>query len=141
MQLMSAREEVMLRFRPYLHAHGLTDQQWRIIRALAEVEHREILDLSDVCGIHPASLSRILPKLDSAGIINRRPNKADQRRVIVTLAAKGRALYNRIAPESERLYNDITSDIGPDLVREAYDVLERMIEALRTKRVSAAAGE
>lgn len=124
----------MLRFRPHLHAHGLTDQQWRIIRALMEVESREILDLSDVCGIHPASLSRILPKLDAAGIINRRTNKADQRRVIVTIAQKGRTLFNQLAPESERLYSSIASDIGYDLLDEAYDVLERMIEALRTKR-------
>ena len=136
MQLMTAREEVMLRFRPHLHAHGLTDQQWRIIRALMEVESCEILDLSDVCGIHPASLSRILPKLDAAGIINRRPNKADQRRVIVTIAPKGRALFNQIAPESERLYRSITSDIGQDLMREAYDVLDRMIHALRSKRTA-----
>lgn len=127
----------MLRFRPHLHAHGLTDQQWRIIRALMEVESREILDLSEVCGIHPASLSRILPKLDAAGIINRRPNKADQRRVIVTIAPKGRTLFNQIAPESERLYNSLTADIGHDLVHEAYDVLERMIRALKSKRLAA----
>ena len=133
---MTAREEVMLRFRPHLHAHGLTDQQWRIIRALMEVESREILDLSEVCGIHPASLSRILPKLDAAGIINRRPNKADQRRVIVTIAPKGRTLFNQIAPESERLYHSLTSDIGQDLVHEAYDVLDRMIRALKSKRTA-----
>ena len=34
MQLMLAREAVMQRFRPHLNAQGLTDQQWRIIRAL-----------------------------------------------------------------------------------------------------------
>ncbi len=130
----------MLRFRPHLHANGLTDQQWRIIRALMEVNSREILDLSEVCGIHPASLSRILPKLDAAGIIDRRPNTADQRRVIVTIAPKGRALFKQIAPESDRLYESIISDIGHDLMHEAYDVLERMISALKSKRTSAETG-
>ena len=36
MQLMRARELVMRHFRPHLHDHDLTDQQWRIIRALTE---------------------------------------------------------------------------------------------------------
>lgn len=136
MQLMTAREEVMLRFRPHLHAHGLTDQQWRIIRALMEVESREILDLSEICGIHPASLSRILPKLDAAGIITRRPNKQDQRRVIVSIAPKGRALFDEIAPESERLYREIAADIGDELMHDLYTVLDRMITSLRTKRLA-----
>ncbi len=38
MQLMLAREAVMQRFRPHLNARGLTDQQWRIVRALNEVD-------------------------------------------------------------------------------------------------------
>ena len=41
MQLMLAREAVMQRFRPHLTANGMTDQQWRIIRALNEVEAGE----------------------------------------------------------------------------------------------------
>lgn len=134
MQLMWAREEIMQRFRPHLHENGLTDQQWRIIRALMEVESREILDLSEMCGIHPASLSRILPKLDAAGIINRRPNEADQRRVIVSIAEKGRELFARLAPESERIYDGIADDIGPELIHDLYIALDKMINALRDKR-------
>ena len=45
MQLMRAREIVMARFRPHLNAHGVTDQQWRIIRALNETDGLEIADL------------------------------------------------------------------------------------------------
>ncbi len=65
MQLMLAREVVMQRFRPHLTAHGLTDQQWRIVRALNEVEALEIAELSRACCLHAASLSRILPKLEA----------------------------------------------------------------------------
>ncbi len=130
MQLMRAREEIMQRFRPHLHENGLTDQQWRIIRALMEVESYEILDLSEICGIHPASLSRILPKLDTACIINRRPNEADQRRVIVSIAPDGRELFNRIAPDAERIYESIAEDIGPELVQDLYAALDKMKPSL-----------
>ena len=32
--LLQARESVMAEFRPLLNEHGLTEQQWRVIRAL-----------------------------------------------------------------------------------------------------------
>ena len=34
--LLRAREAVMKRFRPMLKAHGLSEQQWRVLRVLNE---------------------------------------------------------------------------------------------------------
>ena len=67
MQLMRAREAVMARFRPHLKARDLSDQQWRIIRALSETDALAIAELSARCCIHPASLSRMLPALEQDG--------------------------------------------------------------------------
>ena len=36
MALLKAREAVMAGFRPDLEAHGLTEQQWRVLRVLTE---------------------------------------------------------------------------------------------------------
>ena len=36
MQLLKAREAAMSRFRPMLRKHGLTEQRWRVIRAIHE---------------------------------------------------------------------------------------------------------
>jgi homoprotocatechuate degradation regulator HpaR len=130
MLLLWAREAVMLRFRPSIHAHGLTDQQWRIIRALAEVESVEIQALGKRCCIHPASLSRILPKLSRDGLVTRRSNAADQRRVLVSLAPRGRRLLERTAPISGRVYAELARDIGPERLEQAYQVLEEIVEAL-----------
>jgi homoprotocatechuate degradation regulator HpaR len=130
MQLMRAREAVMQRFRPHLNNHGLTDQQWRVIRALVEVEAVEILALSERCLIHPASLSRILPKLAEDGLVSRRTNAQDQRRVIVSITPAGRKLFGEIAPESEAIYATLARDIGPERLQELYRALDEMIAAL-----------
>jgi hypothetical protein len=42
MALLRAREAVMRQFRPSLRQHGLTEQQWRILRALAGVDAIEV---------------------------------------------------------------------------------------------------
>jgi homoprotocatechuate degradation regulator HpaR len=136
MLLLWAREAVMQRFRPAIYAHGLTDQQWRIVRALAEVESLEIHALGKNCCIHPASLSRILPNMSRLGLITRRSNKADQRRVVVSITPKGRALLEKTSPISGRIYAELARDIGPERLELAYQVLEEIIVALEARKQS-----
>lgn len=142
MQLMLAREAVMQRFRPHLNARGLTDQQWRIIRALNEVDSVETADLGRVCCLHAASLSRILPKLEEDGLVARRNSRNDQRRVIVSLTAKGRKLFDEVGPESEAIYAKLAREIGPDRLDQIYSLLDEVIgileEPKKPVRVAAA---
>ncbi|MEJ8573657.1 homoprotocatechuate degradation operon regulator HpaR [Microbaculum marinum] len=130
-KMLRAREVMMQRFRPLMHAKSVTDQQWRIMRALADRGSAEILDLAETCVIHPASLSRILPKMEEAGYITRRTNEADKRRIIVTLTDHGSAFVDSFGPQTEAVYASIARDIGPERMQELYDLLDHMIEALK----------
>ncbi len=134
MQLMLAREAVMQRFRPHLNAQGLTDQQWRIIRALNEVETMDIAALGRACCLHTASLSRILPNLEAEGLVSRRANTQDQRRVSVSLSAKGRKLFENVAPQSEAIYAQLARDIGAQRIEQIYSLLDDVIGILETPR-------
>jgi homoprotocatechuate degradation regulator HpaR len=134
MQLMLAREAVMQRFRPHLNANGLTDQQWRIVRALNEVDAMDIAALSRACCLHTASLSRILPNLEAAGLMSRKANKQDQRRVSVSLTAKGRKLFETVAPQSEAIYAQLAQEIGAQRMEQIYSLLDDVIGILDTPR-------
>jgi len=134
MLLIRAREAVMQRWRPFLHERGLTDQQWRVMRALREVDSLEIVELGKRCCIHPASLSRILPNLAAEGVISRRHNAADQRRVIVSLSPRGRRLTEKIVAEGERIYAELAHDIGQERLDHLYERLEELIALLAAQR-------
>src|SRR3954447_747537 len=67
MSLLRAREAVMRQFRPSLRNHGLTEQQWRILRALGAVDAIEVTDLARVAFFLGPSLSRILRDLKRVG--------------------------------------------------------------------------
>src|SRR3954463_14886484 len=88
MSLLRARESVMRHFRPSLRAHDLTEQQWRIIRALAASGEIEVTELARVAFLLGPSLSRILRDLEARKLIERRVLKADLRRSIVSITAK-----------------------------------------------------
>jgi homoprotocatechuate degradation regulator HpaR len=130
MQLLRAREAVMQRFRPKLHSLGLTDQQGRIMRALAEVESIDMMELAGRCSIHPASLSRIVPRLAERGLLRRRPDPKDARRTTVTLTAKGRATFWNVWVESERIYGALADELGASNLEALHRCLEALIESL-----------
>ncbi len=131
MQLMRAREALMQEFRPHLRKHGLSEQQWRVLRALAEAGSMDINALGEMCQIHPASLSRMLPNLEDEGRIERRTSRDDQRYVIVSITAKGKVLFRRVAKESEQIYASIEQRIGSRELKTLYDLLDRTVRVVQ----------
>jgi homoprotocatechuate degradation regulator HpaR len=130
MLLMRSREAVMSRIRPHLRSHGLTDQQWRILRALAADEPVELLDLSQRCLIQPPSLSRTVPALSARGLVRREDHPSDRRRALISLTEEGRELFERVSEGSARIYAQIREDIGGDRLDDVYQMLVDLIEAL-----------
>lgn len=112
MTLLRAREAVMRHFRPALRHFGITEQQWRILRALASVGEIEVLALAEATFLLAPSLSRILKDLEQRDLIVRRGSSEDMRRGIVAIAPKGRALIDNAGAISETIYREITRRFG-----------------------------
>ena len=133
MSLLRAREAVMRQFRPSLRNHGLTEQQWRILRALTTVDAIEVTELARVAFLLGPSLSRILRDLEARDLIERRTAKEDLRRGVVSISAKGLKVIEAVAPTSEAIYAEITSRYGARKLAELQDmlgVLERSLGAM-----------
>src|SRR3984885_3153565 len=126
MSLLRAREAVMRQFRPSLRDHGLTEQQWRILRALASVDSIEVTELARVAFLLGPSLSRILRDLEARHLIERRVAKADLRRGMVSISARGLKLIEAVAPTSEAIYAAISRRFGARKLAE----LQEMLHAL-----------
>ncbi len=123
MSLLRAREAVMRQFRPSLRQHGLTEQQWRILRALTSVETIEVTELARVAFLLGPSLSRILRDLEARDLIEREVAKADLRRAMVSISPKGLKLIEAVAPTSETIYAEITRRYGARKLAELQDML------------------
>jgi homoprotocatechuate degradation regulator HpaR len=130
MSLLRAREAVMRQFRPSLRQHGLTEQQWRILRALTSVESIEVTELAHVAFLLGPSLSRILRDLEARELIERKVAKADLRRAMVSITAKGLKLIEAVAPTSEMIYSEITKRYGARKLGELQDMLGALESSL-----------
>ena len=130
MSLLRAREAVMRQFRPSLRNHGLTEQQWRILRALTAVEAIEVTELARMAFLLGPSLSRILRDLEARQLVERKTDEADQRRAVVSISARGLKLIEAVAPTSEAIYADITRRFGTRRLSELQEMLGVLEQSL-----------
>lgn len=131
MALLKARESVMVRFRPSLRAHGLTEQQWRVIRALSASDRRlRPMDLSQMTFISMPSLSRLLKTLEGRQLIKRGRHVGDLRGSEFGLTPAGHAMVAEIAPHSEEIYAEIERLVGSEEVAQLYQLLELVVQRL-----------
>jgi homoprotocatechuate degradation regulator HpaR len=127
MALMRAREAVMQQFRPSLNAHDLSEQQWRVLRALtASDTPKSVGQLADETFLLGPSLSRMLTTLEERGLISRTAGHADARRSEIAATHLGHELVATIAPISEQRYRWIEEQIGTDELDQLYRLLDRL---------------
>lgn len=128
-QLLKARDALMAHFRPILHHYALSEQQWRILRALDEHEQLEPRELCAQCQILSSSMAGILARMEEAGLVERVGVEADLRRVMVSLAPQGDALIDEMAPLIELQYQYLEQAFGKAALETLAAALAGFIDA------------
>ncbi|OIN45848.1 homoprotocatechuate degradation operon regulator, HpaR [Pseudomonas azotoformans] len=122
--LLQAREAAMSFFRPSLNEHGLTEQQWRIIRILEQYGELEIYQLAELACILKPSMTGVLVRMETAGMVHRRKAEQDQRRVLVTLADKGKASFESMSQCMEANYQRLQDQFGEEKLQTLLGLLD-----------------
>jgi DNA-binding MarR family transcriptional regulator len=114
-------------YRPLLEPMGLTHPQYLVMLALWEEAPLKVAELSRRLSLEPATLSPLLKRLESSGMVTRGRDPRDDRALAVSLTTKGvkaRAQAERIPPAiMERL------DMGLGELEDLRDSLTRVITA------------
>jgi homoprotocatechuate degradation regulator HpaR len=130
LRLMRAREAAMARIRPVLRAHGVTEQQWRVLCTVRDLRQTEITALAERVFLLPPSLSRILRDLEARGLMLRRASPQDQRRALVSVTAEGEALIGRVEPFLLEMWLEMRRLCGKERLKALYVMLDELEAAL-----------
>lgn len=114
-------------FRPILAAHGLTEQQWRVMRVLEETNGLRSKDLASRTLISSPSLSGVIDRLERARLVERHRDERDARTVWVRLTSKGRRSFRTVGPEIEAKYDEIRARLAAEELDTLYRSLRRVI--------------
>jgi homoprotocatechuate degradation regulator HpaR len=125
--LLQAREAVLAHFRPGLREHGLTDQQWRVLRVLAEEGECDVSTIAQGAYLLGPSLSGVLTRMERDGLIARALDKQDARRQVIRASAKGKRLVAKLAESIEAHYASMEATLGKAQLKELYDLLDQVI--------------
>ncbi len=128
--MLQAREHVIGHFRPVLNAHGITEQQWRVVRVLLDAGALEPREIGELCRLSSPSLAGVLSRMEELGFVDRKRVAHDQRRVRVSLTPRSRALAARMAPQIEAVYARVERLLGEEFSRHLYEALDALIEKL-----------
>jgi homoprotocatechuate degradation regulator HpaR len=126
--LLQARESVMAHTRPSLREHGLSDQQWRVLRVLGEHGTVETGRVAREAYILGPSLTGVLARMERDGLIRRERDLSDQRRTVVEATAKGRKLVDKLSHSIEAHYEFMEKALGKQKLAELYELLDQVIE-------------
>jgi homoprotocatechuate degradation regulator HpaR len=133
--LLQAREAVMAHTRPSLRAHGLSDQQWRVLRVLGEHAHEpagtETGRVAREAYLLGPSLTGVLMRMERDGLIERERCPQDARRTVVRATALGLDKVQALSQAIEAHYSWMEQQLGKDKLGQIYVLLDEVI-ALET---------
>src|SRR4051812_50185528 len=133
-----AARNVVAVYRPVLEPLGLTHPQYLVMLALWQYGTLSVKELSGLLQLDPGTLSPLLKRLETAGLLRRERDTKDQRNLALALTDKGRALRE----QAEKIPAGIVERLGMPLEEliSLQGALTRVIAASQSALAGAAAG-
>lgn len=116
-------------YRPLLDPLGLTYPQYLAMLALWERAPSTVGELGEALGLDSATLTPLLKRMEAGGLVTRRRDPQDERRVLVEPTAEGQALRARGADVSAGLACKVP--LEPGEARTLHRALTRLVRDLR----------
>lgn len=114
-----------------LRRHDMTFQHWRVFLALSMRGRRTLGELCDDTMVPQSTLSRVVMRMEDAGLVTRTPDDRDTRVVWVDLTAAGHAAFDAVYPEAWAEYRRTADVLSAKEEETLIRLLRRMIDGAR----------
>ena len=113
-------------YRPFLTPLGLTYPQYLVMLVLWEKDCVSVGDLGQILHLDSGTLTPLLKRMETSGLINRSRDPNDERRVLISLKDKGRDL----SAEAEKIPKELTKNIEFANLNQLRDELKALVNLL-----------
>ena len=118
-------DELEERLRPA----GVPIEQLRILELLQNSDGRSMGDLAQRALIEQTTLTKIIDRMVSDGLVYRTPDPNDRRRVLIRLATGGKALFKRLDRITISQQDRLEKRIPPAKMEELRRLLTEIMES------------
>ena len=107
---------------------GVTRAQWKVLFRLTRQPGLRQIELADMLDIEPITLSRIVDRLEEAGLVERLADPADRRAWRLHVTAKAQPLIEKLRAIADEMISEAFAGIDPKEIEIARNVLARARE-------------
>ena len=93
---------------------GLTLAEWRVLAHLELLGEASSSRIASAAAADRAEVSRAVASLEKAGLISRRPDSDNRKRLFLRLTEKGRETHKRVRGGRIAYFEHLLSDLDPD---------------------------
>jgi len=113
--------------------HGTTRAQWGVMSRLRRQEGLNQAALAEQMDLQPISLARLLDRLQTQNLIERREDPADRRAYRLFLTPEGRALVDDLDAVRTEIADEILGEAEEEAIQSALGTLSMIREQIRTR--------
>ncbi len=124
--LIRAREGVMAPIREMLSETGITEQQWRVLRVLAEYGRLDAKTLADRSSLLFPSLTRIVATLRDKGLVTQTRDDKDRRRQFIEITPDGQRIIDDHSGHAASIVAGFKETLGAQDYETLLDLLTRL---------------
>lgn len=121
--LYTATHRLTRAYRPLLEPLGLTYVQYLVMLVLWDRDPRSVGELGEALFLDSGTLTPLLKRVEKAGLVLRRRDTEDERRVLIELTDEGRALKSR----ARRISDSVLCKLDLDR-SEARDLRQQLMQ-------------
>ena len=130
-RLYTASRLITQAYHPLLSEQGLTYPQYLVLLVLWEKDAQPVNDIAKRLLLETNTVTPLLKRMESEGILTRTPGKKDARQMIVKLTQKGRGLQDNLMNVPETVGSAVLCEtVTPDAVPDLFGMLDGIIGQL-----------
>lgn len=128
--LAAASEAASERFHAHVRTKGLRVPEWRVLACLIDTDGSMVTELARYAMIEQSRLTKIIIQMDTRGLVTRRSDPKDGRRVRVFLTAQGRSLAEELIADAKINEQELLQSFRSGQGAEIKDTLRALIQHL-----------
>ena len=128
MMLHRTLDSIIPKYRTAFNEHGISEQQWRILRVLWEENISTTSRLAKKTLLPAPSMVGFIDRMFAKGLLKRKRDTKDRRVVYVSLTDLGEALLQTLIPKIDNIYEQIISHCDSNSWSTMIDTMQTIID-------------
>lgn len=126
--LARASAGISAQFHARLKTHGLQVPEWRVLASLSDGDGMTIGELATLALQRQPTMTKIIDRMTEAGLVERRPDDSDRRKVRIFISADGRRRVDAALADAKLHEREVLADYSPAEAARLKSMLRTLLE-------------